>query len=321
MGAARAKNRRRRAIAGPVRQRTVRTGPDMHRTSPAGQTRFACRAGRQNRCNRGQQRAWRQQHRQWARRSQRLRGDERGGLGRRAIDIDEFGHHIDRVPELGPVDHHLGIKGHRPWLELDVDLDKFAGDIGRQHDDADAVDIFKLGRKLGFLQQFGNLRARRDGIACAIGAELRGLHEGPETAIVEFIRGDRGNRKVGQHRCPADPVRAGAPEHPARAEFAAWHPEPADWLAVHPAAVMVHNLAPGRLVIVVPAILLGVDPVAGLIGVPAFRRARRNPDFAIDWILDKRAKLHKNRPELVLHGFAHAGNRRHGGQRGIGLDD
>ena len=286
-------------------RRAIGALPDAHRAGPIGEAWGTIGAsGWWRRRQRAEDRAGRR-HEQRCRQGwrHRGRGHQNHRFWRRAIDKDKFDDHIDIIPHPCPVDNHMGVEGDRPRIKSHVDIDKIANDIGRQHDDADAAGILKLRDELGFLQKHGDLGARRNIRALATCAELAGFYESPECAIVEGIGGDGFDHGIGRHRGPAGPVRTGAPEHPGRAEFLARHPEPADLLIMHPAAVMMHDLAPGGLVIIIPAVLPGVDPVARLIRVPAWWRHRRNPDFAESRILYEIARLHKNAAHIVFHRF------------------
>src|SRR4029450_13702123 len=133
------------------------------------------------------------------------------------------------------------------------------------------------------------LWGRHLGVAADV--ELRRLDEDPLFAVVELVGRHVLEGLVRRHRRPARPLRTRAPHHPAGAECGAGIPGPADLLIPEPAAVMVDDLTPRRLVVVVPAVLFGLHPVTGRIGMPALGGDGWYPDLAEAVVLDAAAVL------------------------------
>src|SRR5690348_2564141 len=205
------------------------------------------------------------------------------------------------LPDEVEIDHHLDEVPGRPGIEADLNIDPGTDEVIGQHHDRDAVDEFKCGDPLGLTQQHRDLLRRCDPASIAAGVELCRLDKDPLIAVVELIGGHGLERLVRRHRRPADPLLTRSPNYPSGAEFRAGIPGPADLLIPEPATVVVHDLAPRRLVVVVPAVLPGLDPSARRIGMPALGGDSGHPDFAVAGVLDEAAILREHAAHFGLN--------------------
>src|SRR5207249_4019580 len=155
-----------------------------------------------------------------------------------------------------------------PRVEADLDIDPRPDDVAGQHDHSDAVDQLQRRDPLGLVQQHRDLPWRSQ-FGVAADDELSRHDADPLFAVVELVGRHVLEGLVRRHWRPAGPLRGSAPYHPAGAECSAGIPGPADLLVPEPAAIVVDDLAPRRLVVVVPAVFLSLHPVTGRIGMPA----------------------------------------------------
>ena len=140
------------------------------------------------------------------------------------VKTQQYGWYYDDKTPWGQIVHHYGrwfyhdldhVPG-RPWIESDVDVDDRTDDVGRQHDDNDAVDVLERGDPFGLAQQHRHAFDRSHLARLATIVELRGLDEDPLIAVVELHRTTCSGTTGPAASAPSPPIPATCATPPSR---------------------------------------------------------------------------------------------------------